>query len=632
MAQEKKKSLNGQEPNTLPEAKIILAFLACRLDDLEKQLDVSRKETEDALRARGALADTLASYLKDQGAITEHFRQDMAVMRVKLEDREAELRSLRVQHSAFVEQILRDRERSAQAQTDLAQFALEGQELLRRRREQEVLAGTHQPPEGSRSSETPPEEPDFGGLLIDIRSSYDADLPPTVVQEDWIAGSPLRPNFMGTATEQQHLDGLPGSGGPSASRASDASGANGISGQVASDSSGMSPPSRDINWGDYTGLGFNSNLDRTVEPDNASEAPTEPFTTEETKHIYRRYYPHLLDQPGGNAAGEAQGNEVGKTSPPDEQLRTPEDFDDGGRNRKVVDQGEASGSGSSNDSGDLKGTTAGEAVKSRGIVYPTPGVLRTGLYPPGSVGGEAVSRNAQEAHSPSTQTYDHSTRPRPAPSPFEFGVQFEPPPSSQHRYRRTVHIGNLPAGVTLQALMESVRGGMILKATILNTVPFTGSPSALVTFLEPQAAADYAAFAGLYPIRILGSIVVVTLIPTPSFPISYQIGRAVRRYNQTRVLRLDGIHLSPAAMGRLLYDLGVERASRMGLIESIRRVNDLAVDLTFASVDLALRAYFAFLTDEAFHIPDARGTFLPDPCAQSLETLAWMHGCKDGQA
>jgi hypothetical protein len=146
MAQEKKTGSNNQETVTLPEAKIILAFLACRLDDLEKQLVASRKKTEDALKAREALTDVLAFYLKDQGAITEYYRQDIAVMMVKLGNREAELRALRAQHSAFVEQIC---ERIVRAQAVLAQSELEDRELLRRQPDRQFPAGT---PEGPRPS------------------------------------------------------------------------------------------------------------------------------------------------------------------------------------------------------------------------------------------------------------------------------------------------------------------------------------------------------------------------------------------------------------------------------------------------------------------------------------------------
>jgi hypothetical protein len=258
------------------------------------------------------------------------------------------------------------------------------------------------------------------------------------------------------------------------------------------------------------------------------------------------------------------------------------------------------------------GIGAGEAFGRMGrsrFAHPTPGILRTGLDLPNPKDDITGCMNSHDTHGPMVQNNHRIHR------YCEYRVQFSPSPKEHHQHFRTVHIGNLPTGITLKVLMGSVRGGDVLKATLLNTIPITGSPSALITFIDPCGAANYVAFAGLHPIRYMGTLATITMVNTPTFPMSRYIVGALKALNCTRVLRLGGI---PLARATLLQDLDLDRAARLGLIEGIRVQNEFSAVLTFASIEMALHTYNAFQT---LQCRNAERTFLPDPCAEPLEHL-----------
>jgi phosphoenolpyruvate carboxylase len=109
------------------------------------QLITSRKETKDASKARQTLSETLAFYLKDQGAVAEQYRQEITVMRMKLNDREAELRTLQIQHNTLVGQILRDHGEQ------FMQTLQDHQERLRHQHGQQELAERQRVPDLTQS-------------------------------------------------------------------------------------------------------------------------------------------------------------------------------------------------------------------------------------------------------------------------------------------------------------------------------------------------------------------------------------------------------------------------------------------------------------------------------------------------
>ncbi|KAH0538155.1 hypothetical protein FGG08_005213 [Glutinoglossum americanum] len=604
MTRDKKDSPIDRTPDTLPEAKIILAFLKHRLDELEKQL-------EDASKSRESMAESLACFL-NHGVANEQYRQDIVVMRVQLDRQETELKTLRIQHDAFVAQVLRDRAER------------EDLESIRRQHRQQG------PPTGN-----PPDEPDFGGSLIDAFA--DAALPPTAVPEDWVAGSPPPGNLMEfgndpfdtnspplsilTGLREEQLGAPPGP-----------SGINGAPDQVASD--------QEINWEDWVGLiGPGPNPDRVVENDNGSDVPTEPFTRSETEQIYRRFYPHLLPNLQ-NMPGEAQVNESVQASASEEwRPTTVEDASDGNGKGRKAHRDEPTDSESGSGSSDIKGkgkavdqgtttarATTGESSvngSQSAITHAAPTVLRTGLHHPSLLEGTTSRYTTPEPFRPTTLNYDHFTRHGRTPSFFEFGIQFDPPPNSRNNPRSTVLIENLPSNITMNTLMPSVRGGAVLRATIVNTTPITGTPTALVTFVEPQAAADYVAFANIHPIRFSGFVAAVTLVATPNFPMPFYLQQAVRLLNQTRALRLSGIQdPSHFTTDQLLRDLDLEWASRLGLIENIHHLDGSTVDLTFSSLEVALHAFHTLRsTQVSHHTAGAYATFLPDPSSLPLESL-----------
>ena len=127
----------------------------------------------------------------------------------------------------------------------------------------------------------------------------------------------------------------------------------------------------------------------------------------------------------------------------------------------------------------------------------------------------------------------------PCPGFFKHGIHFVPRPT-EHDFYRTVIISGLPLSITMEALLNKVRGGVLIDAKLLNTAKLMGSNTALVTFLHEHPALAFEDHAKKYPIIFSNFFAQVAVIPTPTFPISIDLRTSIEEA-RTRCLEIHGL-------------------------------------------------------------------------------------------
>lgn len=207
-------------------------------------------------------------------------------------------------------------------------------------------------------------------------------------------------------------------------------------------------------------------------------------------------------------------------------------------------------------------------------------------------------------------------RPR-FPNFFKVGLRFDPGPHECDVYR-TVLISNIPIDTTLKQVLEKVRGGIIVDAKLLDTVAMISSKTALVIFLHDHPAFDYEDFATTHPIFIETAMVRVQTLPTPTWPSSPGLQFNIDKWQHTRCLEVHNFprHVSPA---KLRADLSVCREMKGDRLVHFEMGSDNVLKLQFSSIFYAGRA-FGVLTHYGEYCR-CKVYFVPDPCAQPLETL-----------
>ena len=203
------------------------------------------------------------------------------------------------------------------------------------------------------------------------------------------------------------------------------------------------------------------------------------------------------------------------------------------------------------------------------------------------------------------------------PDLFRWGLLYRP---SIHEGNtlRTLSITNLPLNISLSALLNRVRGGLLVTARLLDTSEITGSFSALITFLLEDSAKAFEDFAESHPIYFSGKRAQVQLVKTPTYPLSPNLFAAIHDHKHTRSLKVSPLRRSivPAEL-RLV--LRVHRAMAIDAIEYMQLGVDGALNLRFSSIEHAGKAQGILSTRN--HGRDYAVSFVEDPCALPLESL-----------
>jgi hypothetical protein len=205
------------------------------------------------------------------------------------------------------------------------------------------------------------------------------------------------------------------------------------------------------------------------------------------------------------------------------------------------------------------------------------------------------------------------------PDFFRYGIRYTPSETDTN-YLRTVIITNLPADIDVRELLTRVRGGDIVSAVLMNTIKITGSMSAMVQFLQECAAEDYAQYAQDHPVTFddENQRAIVTILPTPTWPLSIPSVRRIREHNQTRCLAiLDFPHY--LSLSGLERDLAKGNGYRAAALIEVYISSTNTLHLEFSSVNAAGLSFGLLTTMLRYRGLEV--CFERDPCACSLDEL-----------
>ena len=205
------------------------------------------------------------------------------------------------------------------------------------------------------------------------------------------------------------------------------------------------------------------------------------------------------------------------------------------------------------------------------------------------------------------------------PEFFRYGVRFVPD-DDETNVLRTVHITNLPSDIQMRDVLARVRGGRIDHAILCNTVLLTGSMTALVYFLHEHAAERYVLYAMDHPITFgeEAQEAVITLLPTPTWPLKYSTRCAISELNHSRMLSIPNF---PENMSISLIQRTITHGNghRANLLVEIFLSAENTLHLEFSSINAAGSAYGILTNFMSFK--DLVVCWEPDPCAGPLVEL-----------
>ena len=180
----------------------------------------------------------------------------------------------------------------------------------------------------------------------------------------------------------------------------------------------------------------------------------------------------------------------------------------------------------------------------------------------------------------------------------------------------TVMIYNLSADCTMRDVLDRVRGGKILDASLLDTSAITGFMTAMLTFVESTAALAFIEHVSRHGLSVSGCIVGAFLVQVPTERIKLGQIRAINSQFHSRCLR---VHNFPFNITReeLRSDLRPSKATSIDLIESMSANADATLELRFHSVTAAQDAFdFLTLRGVKAKYRQCRVEYGADPCAE----------------
>lgn len=230
---------------------------------------------------------------------------------------------------------------------------------------------------------------------------------------------------------------------------------------------------------------------------------------------------------------------------------------------------------------------------------------------------EEIYTNASEFHH-ACAIHQRSTRagePR-FPDFFRYGIRFQPSPATPNTFQ-TLSFMNLPPKIVMAELMDKVRGGIVISCQLFDTTGITGSLSARVRFLQESEALAYDDFAAANAITFHRRRARVSVVQTPSFPLSPRLIADILKGGRTRCLE---VHNFPRRIAQylLLHDLRILGTQTTG-IERMQMRKGRVLDLRFSSIWHAERAYAKLVSYRNYR--SCRIVWTKDPCALPLNTL-----------
>ena len=203
------------------------------------------------------------------------------------------------------------------------------------------------------------------------------------------------------------------------------------------------------------------------------------------------------------------------------------------------------------------------------------------------------------------------------PDFFKHGIHYVPKLYEQNIYR-TVAISGLSPSVTMKSLLEKVRGGMVVDARLLDTAKITGSQTALVTFFHEYSAMAYEEHARHHPIVFSNAVAQILVIPTPTWPMPFTLRSGIEKSGHTRCFEVHKIPRN-ISLTTVRQELTSSPVMKSNSLECVRLGTDGVLGLRFSSIRAAVRASAMF--SKALGYRGCTVKYIPDPCAQPLETL-----------
>ena len=203
------------------------------------------------------------------------------------------------------------------------------------------------------------------------------------------------------------------------------------------------------------------------------------------------------------------------------------------------------------------------------------------------------------------------------PEFFKYGIRFNTLPDGRDMYR-TVIIFNLSRDTTLSAVLDRVRGGTVIEAHLLDTSHITGNNSVMVKFVHEDAASSYEGYVREYPIVFDGLTASIAVLKTHTWPTSTNLRNAIFNHQQTRCLE---VHNFPSNVTPKMLQTDLQTCPYMK--ETWIVFQELSKDgilkLHFSSIERAGHAFGLLSKYDRYKA--ATIYFIPDPCAQPVETL-----------
>lgn len=210
---------------------------------------------------------------------------------------------------------------------------------------------------------------------------------------------------------------------------------------------------------------------------------------------------------------------------------------------------------------------------------------------------------------------------------FRYGVQYSPNiPASEIRpehqdvdYQcRTVVISGLPVGVEVRDVSARVRGGLVIRITMVDTRTVNNGITALVCFADWHSAHAYASYVAKSPISICGSQVKVALAHKPSYPLPRMTALSLEQ-NATRCLAIE--NYPSDRCDQLFQHISGCFRNPEDVLEDIFIGDNATIFISFRTIEFASRFHGIIQRCEEYANVKDGLRFSQDPCEASLDTL-----------
>jgi hypothetical protein len=211
------------------------------------------------------------------------------------------------------------------------------------------------------------------------------------------------------------------------------------------------------------------------------------------------------------------------------------------------------------------------------------------------------------------------------PDFFRYEIRYVPLETDSD-FLRAVLISNLPKDIELREVLQRVRGGEIHNATLCDTTTLTGSKTAMVVFINEDAAQEYIKYVSEHPILFEDEgderKAEFELIRTPTYPLSLgQKRRLSGTYKQTRCLAIENFPAS-LSLGRLEDDLAGGYPFRAAHLLDLYIDEEGTLHLEFSNFWAAGSAYGILTGWTRYTSANLRIEFTPDPCSGPVSELS----------